>query len=85
MLSGTELVDWMALSRVHTGRVTRCRGEYLDAGHRIPGHLAPGLLFDTPPRAGLITLAPPEEDALALTGAGRARHQRLRTLRGDRT
>ncbi|MGH3825661.1 MAG: hypothetical protein ACRDQX_00595 [Pseudonocardiaceae bacterium] len=36
MLSGTELVDWMALSRVHAGRVTQCHGEYLDAGQPMP-------------------------------------------------
>ncbi|MBV8541795.1 MAG: hypothetical protein JO063_04545 [Pseudonocardiales bacterium] len=87
MLSGTELVDWMALSRVHAGQVTRHQGRYLDGGQPMPGYLVPELLFDALPRAGLLTLARPDDDGLArlaLTDAGRVRYQELRQRRGGR-
>ncbi len=87
MLNGTQLADWMALSRVHAGAVTHRRKQYLDGGQPMPGYLVPGLLFDALLLVGLLTLAPPDEDdqaALSLTDTGHARYEKLRKLRSGR-
>ncbi|MGH2886741.1 MAG: hypothetical protein ACRDPA_29295 [Solirubrobacteraceae bacterium] len=88
MLSGQELVDWLALSRVRTGGVVRCRDEYLEGGQRMPCYLVPELLFDVLLRAGLLQLDQPDPAGLtrlSLTDAGRARYEELCELAARRS
>jgi hypothetical protein len=80
MLTAQELVDWIALSRVHAGAVVRYRGVYLDGGAPLPRSLLPELLFDVLVRVGLLTVDPPDPlgpEALSLTEAGQARYEQL--------
>lgn len=80
MWSGQELVDWMALSRVHNGAVVRSRGDYLDGGAPIPRYLLPELLYDVLLRVGLITLGRLDHlgrETVSLTEAGQTRHEQL--------
>ena len=58
MLSAQELVDWMALSRVHAGGLVHYHGEYLDSGALMSRYLIPELLFDVLVRVGLLKLQP---------------------------
>ncbi|MGH3833943.1 MAG: hypothetical protein ACRDRS_26470, partial [Pseudonocardiaceae bacterium] len=83
-LTGAELVDWMALSRVRGGAVTEFRGGYLDGGRLVPGYLVPGLLFDALLRVGLLRLESPDAVGVArlsMTDTGRARFEDLRSRR----
>lgn len=61
MLTAEELVDWVALSRVHAGAVVRYRGEYLDGGQPMPQYLIPELLFDVLVRVGLLSIGAPDQ------------------------
>jgi hypothetical protein len=60
LLTGKELVNWIALSQVHTGAVVRYHGNYLNGGAPIPRYLLPGLHFDALARAGLVSLGQPD-------------------------
>lgn len=80
MLSVGELVDWMALSRVHAGAVVRCGEDYLDEGALLSRYLLPELLFDVLVRVGLLAVGECDQlgqEKLSLTEAGRARYDEL--------
>ena len=80
MLTAQELVDWMALSRVHAGGLVHYHGEYLDSGALMSRYLIPELLFDVLVRVGLLTVDPPDQlglETLSLTEAGQARYEQL--------
>jgi hypothetical protein len=80
MVTGEELVNWIALSRVHTGAVVRYHGDYLDGGAPIPHYLLPRLHFDALARVGLISLSQPDHlgrETLSLTEADQARYSAL--------
>ena len=80
VLTAQELIDWMALSRVHGGGVVRYREEYLDGGAPMPRYLLPELLFDVLLRVGLLTLDQPDQlrlETVSLTDAGQARYNEL--------
>lgn len=49
-----DLVEWLALRRVHRGGVARFAGRYLDHGCPMPGYLTDAL--DGLIRAGLLAL-----------------------------
>ena len=54
-LTGPALFTWIALRRVHAGRVARFEGHYYDFGLRVPSFLD----FDPLISAGLLTFAEP--------------------------
>ncbi|MGH3911674.1 MAG: hypothetical protein ACRDRM_12695, partial [Pseudonocardiaceae bacterium] len=54
-LSGSELIDWIALRRVCGGGVVMLCGRYVDHGRPVPGYLDEPLAGLS--RAGLIALA----------------------------
>ena len=80
MLSAQELVDWMALSRVHAGGVVRSQGDYLDGAAPMPRSLIPEVLFDVLVRVGLLSIGEPDPlglETVSLTEAGQARYDEL--------
>ena len=80
MLTAQELVDWVALSRVHAGAVVRCRGEYLDGGGPMPRYLIPELLFDVLVHVGLLSIGQPDPlglETVSLTEVGQACYDEL--------
>lgn len=75
-LTGPELLVWIALRRVHTGRVAQFEGRYYDSGRRVPCFLP--AVFDDLVKAGLLALAEPDPASaglrrVVLTSEGRAR------------
>jgi hypothetical protein len=80
MLTGEELINWIALSRVHTGAVVRYHGGLPRRRSPIPHYLLPGLHIDALARVGLVSLGQPDHlgrETLSLTEAGQARYGAL--------
>jgi hypothetical protein len=76
-----EQVDWIALSLVNTGEVTKHHQTYFKSGHPLPAWLLPDLLFDALVADGLLALTPSNDTGLArvaLTDTGRAHYAQLR-------
>lgn len=76
-LTGTDLYHWIALRRVHDGKVTRLGDRWRDRGHPVPGYVTDAM--DELLTAGLVILADPAEGMVpaALTNAGTARLEQL--------
>jgi hypothetical protein len=75
-----EEVDWIALSLVNTGEVTKHHQTYFKSGHPLPAWLLPDLLFDALVADGLLALTPSNDKGQArvlLTDTGRARYAQL--------
>lgn len=81
-LSGSELIDWIALRRVCGGGVVMLCGRYVDHGRPVPGYLDEPLAGLS--RAGLIALADIDtwgQRRVAPTLDGRARYVELSAQR----
>ncbi|MGH3907141.1 MAG: hypothetical protein ACRDTE_23640 [Pseudonocardiaceae bacterium] len=81
-LSGSELIDWIALRRVCGGGVVMLCGRYVDHGRPVPGYLDEPLAGLS--RAGLIALADIDtwgQRRVAPTLDGRARYVELSAKR----
>lgn len=83
-LTGTELLDWIALRRVHEGGVARHGSEHLDWGRKVPCYLPE--VFDRLAEAELTELLDPDYSAglrrVVCTPQGLDRYQELTTKRG---
>jgi hypothetical protein len=83
-----EQVDWIALSLVNTGEVTKHHQTYFKSGHPLPAWLLPDLLSDALMADGLLALTPSHDKGLArvsLTDTGRARYTQLRPVHQGHT
>ncbi|MGH3937131.1 MAG: hypothetical protein ACRDTG_00620 [Pseudonocardiaceae bacterium] len=82
-LTGTELLDWIALRRVSEGGVALHGPEHLDHGRKMPGYLPDA--FSRLATAELIEARDPDFPGgpcrLVLTLSGRERYQELKTKR----
>lgn len=76
-MTGTDLHHWIALRRVHDGKVTRRGDRWRDRGHPVPGYVTDAL--DELLMVGLVILADPVEGVVraALTNGGTARLEQL--------
>jgi len=77
-LTGTGLVDWIALRRVREGGVAIHGSGYVDHGRRVPCYLPEA--FDRLAEAGLTDLRDadyPGQRGVVLTPRGRIRYQEL--------
>ncbi|MGH3914035.1 MAG: hypothetical protein ACRDTC_11615 [Pseudonocardiaceae bacterium] len=82
-LTGTELLDWIGLRRVHEGGVARHGSTHLDWGRKVPCYLPE--VFDRLAEAGLIDLLDPDCSAglsrVVCTPRGCDRYQELTAKR----
>lgn len=79
-LTGEDLVDWLALSRVRSGTVVRDQGRWYDEGLPMPFWLLRGLMFDALLNAQLIELGERSEHGIEiarLTPTGRSKLNEL--------
>lgn len=79
-LTGPDLFAWIALRRVHGGRVTQLGGDYFDGGCPVPCFLPE--VLDELITAGLVALTGPDPMAagthrVTITDAGYARYADL--------
>jgi len=83
-LTGTELLDWIALRRVHEGGVALHGSEYVHWGRKVPCYL-PGV-FGRLADAELTELRDPDFPGgprrVVLTPRGRKRYRELTAKRG---
>ncbi|MGH3802880.1 MAG: hypothetical protein ACRDTD_22680 [Pseudonocardiaceae bacterium] len=79
-LDQSDHLDWLALLRVRSGHVSKRDDRYGYRGQPFPAVSLVAVALHGLERAGMVTLAEPEEHGLvtvALTEAGLARYQAL--------
>jgi len=82
-LTGTELLDWLALRRVNEGGVARHGSEYVHWGRKVPCYLPEvfGRLVETE-LTDLLEVNCEGLRRMVLTSRGRDHYQRLSSKRG---